>query len=179
MTKVSDYIWNDYKKWLLDQINFNKRTYSKLMDFLHNRPFEYYIKRDENRAEDGVDLRIRFSKETDINPEDEFIFSQEEPKVLEVLIALAIRVDLEYIGDPGDPNPGAFFWEMCCNLGLDDFTNRYFDWEHVDVILDGWLTRSFDRNGEGSIFPIRNPKRDQREIEMWSQLQGYLSEKYH
>lgn len=167
-------IWDEYKKWLLDLVDIsNKRVYSKLFDFLHNREFEYCINRDLNRVDDGMDLRIDFMRDKGVD-----IIDKGDPTILEVLIGLAIRVDTEYIGDPAKPNPGAFFWEMCCNLGLDQFTNRNFDWEHIDIIIDAWMSREFDYDGEGSIFPLKNPKRDQREIEIWSQLQEYLSENY-
>lgn len=167
-------VWDAYKDWLLeDKVKWDRKGYSKLMNTLHNIPFEFSMYRDDNRADDGVALRYEFLDRYDIRGDFE-----EDPMVLEVLVALAIRIEDEYIGDPSDPNPSYIFWEMCCNLELDRYTDRYFDEESIYAIIEGWLSRDFSYDGEGSIFPIKHPIQDQRKIEIWSQMQEYLSENY-
>lgn len=166
-------VWEAYKDWLLDKINWDRRGYDKLMHTLHNIPFEWSNYRDENRAYDGTALRYEFLDRYDIRGDFD-----EVPMVLEVLVGLAIRIENEYIGDPSSQNPSYIFWEMCCNLELDKYTDRFFDADSIYEIVEGWLDRDFSYDGEGSIFPIKNPIQDQRKIEIWSQMQEYLSENY-
>lgn len=162
---------DDYFDWLLDKIDFNRRGYNDLMQTLFEIPFVIIIDRDKNRELDAMDLFYEYiDSRTSIY--------RSYISVLEILIALAIRIDNEYIGDPSDPNPEHIFWEMCCNLGLEKYTNRKFNYDSVRSIIEEWLYRDFDYDGEGSIFPIKDPIQDQRKIEIWSQMQEYLSENY-
>ena len=159
-----------YIDWLMDRIGFYRKGYTKLMDLLYDIPFETVIYRDYFRADDGRDLRIDYG--------EQYFSDDDEISVLEVLIALAIRVDNEYIGDPSNPDPEFFFWEMICNLGLDKYTDRCFDRNKVCDIVETWLLREFKYDGRGSIFPIEHPIQDQRDIELWSQMQEYISENF-
>lgn len=176
MPSINKSIWADYKDWLLDQVGFSNESYDLLMDELHNSPFIFLISRDANRAEDGVYLRGDFAEERGCHPN---FAGDTECSVLEMLVALAKRIDSEYIGDPSDEHPEIIFWEMLSNLGLDKCSNRRFRRNHVQNILTIWLRRDFERNGDGSIFPIRHPNRDQTEIEIWSQMNEYLTENYN
>lgn len=160
----------NYFEWLLDRVGFRRKGYTQLMLCLFNIPFEAVIERDNNRMDDAMSLRSEYGQFS--------YFMEGIPNVLEVLIALAIRIEDEYIGDPSDLDPEPIFWEMCCNLGLERYTDRFFNSDRVYEIIVDWLDRDFDPNGEGSIFPIKNPSQDQRDVEIWSQMQEYLSENY-
>lgn len=171
-------IKDDYLRWLLNKIHFTKKNYKSLMECLNDICFSYSIARDESRVDDAYELREEFLDYIGI--EGDFEYS---PTVLEVLIALSIRIDNEYIGDPSNPNPSFIFWEMIENLGLDEYTDsKYYRYgiplNIIDEIIFTWLERRFDRDGEGSIFPLRHPSQDQRKIEIWSQMQEYLSENF-
>ena len=50
--------------------------------------------------------------------------------------------------------------------------------QRIDDILDRWIERKFSRNGKGSPFPLKKPKKDQRKVELWYQMQGYICENY-
>lgn len=158
-----------YIDWLLRTVRFNKPGYTRLIHCLFEIPYEAIIVRDENRIDDALSLRSEYPRNYNENG---------DPNVLEVLVALALRIDEEYIGDPSDPSKANIFWEMLCNLELDKQTDIHFDEELVYEIIEGWLSRDFGYDGEGSPFPIKYPIQDQTKIELWFQAQEYLSENY-
>lgn len=172
--RVNGRLWNRYKGWLLDTVGFDRPYYEKLMDYLHNRLFVFFIDFDANRAQDGVDLRDLFGLDIGY-PNLEFNCNC---CVLEMLVSLALRIENEYIGDPKEEHPERIFWEMIRNLGLSRYRDGRFDRNEVEQIVNIWLYRTFDYNGDGSIFPLRNPRTDQRQIEIWSEMNEYLTEKY-
>lgn len=167
-------MWETYGVWLVDRVGFCKKNYTRLMGQLHDTPFEVYIRNDENRAEDGLALRDEFGEYLGLNHAD----FERDCSVLEMLVALSIRIEEEYIGDPNDPHPEDIFWELVTNLGLAKYSDDNFDYDVVFDILKRWLYRDFDSDGEGSIFPVMYPDQDQTKIEIWEQMIGYLSEKY-
>ena len=179
-----DNIWNNYGEWLLNYVGFTNMStrdgrplvdqYVKLMDHLHNVPFEWKIQLDENRTKDGLALRYDFFDDCGVSGAD-----FERPCcVLEMLIGLALRISDEYIGDPSDEHPELIFWDMICNLGLDQFKNNRFDVSEVDKILYIWMRREFKSDGYGSLFPLKSATFDQRKCEIWSQMMAYLSENF-
>ncbi len=168
-------LWDEYGIWLVNHVRLRKIGYSRLMKQLHDTPFIYILERDRNRADDGISLREEFYREKDI---DIGVYDhRDDCSVLEMLVALAERIEDEYTGDPGKSHPELIFWEMICNLGLDIFDDRHFESDEVEYVLDQWMDREFLSDGAGSIFPVSNPIRDQREIEIWSQMNEYLTEK--
>ncbi len=64
--------------------------------------------------------------------------------------------------------------------------------DQVDMILDRMVERTYKRNGEGGLFPLRGPKccgdvlieegvyplRDQRGVEIWYQMCDWMLENY-
>jgi hypothetical protein len=60
--------------------------------------------------------------------------------------------------------------------------NLDMDWLDPDDILDcidRFLSRKYDYNGVGGIFPLRKgASEDQRNVEIWYQMQSYLMENY-
>ncbi len=155
-------------------MDFNR--YMSLFRTLDDIPFEYVLDRDENREFDGAGLRDDYEREYSK------IYDQEWVSVLEVLIALSIRVDNEYIGDPDDPHPEYFFMEMIGNLGLRDFRGNELnakETESVIKIVEQWLYRTFCKDGHGSPFPVKEDHRDQRNVEIWDQMISYIDENYN
>ena len=100
--------------------------------------------------------------------------------VLEMLIALAQRI--EYIlADPVfDDRTQQWFWGMIENLGLEPFANNDFyaveKKYHNNIILDRLLERRYLRTGTGGLFPLRTVHEDQTKIEIWYQMMAYLDE---
>lgn len=183
---MEEELWEDYLQYLIWRGHLEKfRGYEELFKLLQNIEFTWLIERDENRAGDGMELRDDYNVPHDIvfGERDIQIYFMEHPcSVLEMLIALAIRVDEEYLGDPADPHPEDFFWEMIKNLDLDCFTNKALQKSSkadvIQTIIRVWMDRCFAKNGLGSPFPVYNDDRDQRNLEIWDQMNSYINEKY-
>lgn len=185
-------LWNEYCSWLLKEVGFvgdfrcsrvkydagpghlYPRHYDILMRTLHDTDFYWVIKRDESRMKDGLVLRYDFFDDLEVVGG-----SFARPcSVLEMLVGLAIRIENEYIGDPGDPHPERFFWQMICNLGLNEFDNEHFDGQKVDETVTKMLNREYNSDGFGGIFPLKGDTFDCREEEIWKLAMAYLTENY-
>lgn len=169
---------NAYFKWLYDlacgDLYAEEISYRKLLMHLHNVPFRYSILRDENRAEDGIDLRRRFAYDySDINDADEYL--TDPCSVLEMMLALSLRCEENIMDDPdmGDRTK-QWFWGMISNLGLGSMSDDQYDKRYVDHILNRFLDRDYDPDGKGGLFTVRNCEYDLRDIEIWVQLLWYL-----
>lgn len=148
-------------------------TYWKLAKHLNSVPFEWFIRNDDNRAEDGKGLRDQFIDDCGIE-DIEIGWLQLECSVLEMLIALADRASFETGIEAGD-----WFWIFMENLGLRGFNDRAFDSDieqHVDEICERLILRKYQRNGAGGLFPLRHAIQDQRNVELAYQLATYLLE---
>ena len=169
-------LWDEYGIWLVNHVRFRKRGFTQLMEKLHDTEFIYILDRDRNRADDGISLREEFYREKDV---DLGVYDhRDDCSVLEMLVALAERITDEYIGNPDDLRPDLIFWDMITSLGLGHMDDRRYNNQEVNYKLHRWMYRDFDYDGRGSIFPIENPRRDQREIEIWAQMNEYLMERY-
>lgn len=178
MTEIrNSKIWHQYGDWLIHRLlkMHTVADYHRLFETLHKVEFVILIPRDLNRALDGMRLRDQFRHENDI-PDN--LFEGKKCSVLEMLTALAIRIDDEYIGNPSEPNPGYIFFTMLRNLGLDRYPDYRYDEKEVVQILNRWIDREFDDAGHGSIFPLETPFAQQTKVEIWSQMQAYLSENF-
>lgn len=170
-------LWDRYGKWLVKQVGFTNdlvsQSYTLLFEKLHDMDFTWVLDLDDSRAKDGEFLRRKYFDDLGISGN----FNQ-RCSVLEMLIGFAIRLDNDYIGDPIDPHPEDIFIEMLANLGLADLYDENFDEDQMTTICLNWMTRNFEYNGEGSVFPLRNPTCDQRECDLWTQAMAYICENY-
>lgn len=180
MSRAVHNLWDEYFDWLLKRLNLRKRGYSDLLYLLFDTPFRVILDRDVNRLKDGEYLRNRFFIDIGVSGD----FMDHPVSVLEVLLALSERIENEYIGNPSDPRPDIIFWEMLCNLGLDyagfeDNRIKYpTNLRRFHDIIDTFLDREYDFYGKGGLFPLKSVSFDQRDVEIWDQMQAYLSEKY-
>ena len=171
----------EYFNWLYrlvcDDLYTGGRSYYNLLFCLHSRDFIVLMDRDENRAEDGVDLRYRFGYENSIDGVPISAFLDCFPcSILEMMVALASRCE-EMMRDPDLGNrTGKWFWDMVINLGLYDMDDDAFDEDFVNYILDRFLNREYDRDGRGGLFTIKNSKRDLRYVEIWYQMGWHLND---
>lgn len=174
---IREELENEYFEWLADIVCHDRFaegiSYKKLLTHLHRREFTYTMKQDKNRAEDGIKLRRRFFLSSGLDDDSEYL---DGPcSVFEMMIALAIRCEETIMDDPrfGD-RTGHWFWSMVVNLGLGGMTDDNYDRKAVDKAIDILLSRSYEPNGEGGLFKIRNCKQDLRKVEIWHQLCWYL-----
>ena len=167
-----------YHDWMLDKIEANlpeHRKYKSLLSQMDDLPFIVVDIRDENRALDGKILRLEFLEDEGL---DESYLWREEPTILEVLVALSIRIEREITGEVGNDHLDRWFWIMISNLGLDKFDDEAYDKKKVTKILDNFVNRKYERNGKFCLFPLKKTDIDEKGIDLWYQMQLYLAENW-
>ena len=140
---------------------------------LYVKEFVWLIPNDDNRAEDGKELRYEFINEQGIDEVDQ-AWLDLGCSVLEMMIALARRAAFE-----SDDEVVEWFWRFIFNLGLNNHTDIAYTSateREVDNVLDTVIFRTYDADGLGGLFPLTHPRQDQRKVELWYQLAAYLSE---
>lgn len=171
-----------YFVWLYSQVGVvdspdPSASYWKLMKLLYVKEFAWIVPNDDNRAEDGRDLRLEFLAQGHISRRQ---VELEDPhwmrygcSVLELLIAFSRRLSFE-----GDGHPRTWFWQLMQNIGLENHrdSKRWRNTE-VDIVLDRIIWRTYEPNGRGGLFPMREPNEDQRGVELWYQMCSYLLER--
>lgn len=165
-----------YLNWLYGQIDdveeTNKsRTHWNLVTLMYRKEFVWFIPNDDNRVEDGRYLRHEFIEDlglADVDPD----WMELGCSVLEMLIALSRRMSFLADGEPRD-----WFWHLIDNLALRYNDRRKIPETFVDDVLTTLICRTYKRNGQGGLFPLRRARHDQREVEIWSQLSAYLTER--
>lgn len=153
-------------------------SYLKLLSHLNNCEYFPTLAMDENRADDGMDLRYRFGYENSYEGPMIATFLDDRPcSMLEMMIALSIHCEETIMDDPdaGD-RTGDWFWAMINNLGLSDMTDDRYNSNYVDDILVRFMARGYKRDGYGGLFYIPNTSRDMRNAEIWYQMCWYLDE---
>lgn len=161
----------EYYVWLTQKIDIpNNKTYLDLFERMHNVEFVWTVPNDDNRVQDGIDLRSEF---LDIRGGGELDIGG--ATCLEVLIALSRRV--AFIAGGGQ-HYRQWAWTLLKNLGLqrfsDPLTNEKLS--RVDHILHDLIWRNYSIDGRGGFFPLQNPEVDQTQVEIWYQLNAYVSE---
>ena len=148
------------------------RTYWSLFRLLFTKEFVWIVPNDDNRVEDGRDLRLEFIDDEDLSDVDP-AWMELGCSFLEMLIGLSRRLSFE--ADGGGPRE--WFWVLMGNLQLENFNDASdIPCQEIDQILDGVIWRTYKPNGSGGLFPLTNPKEDQRDVEIWYQLSAYLME---
>lgn len=153
-------------------------TYTKLLTELYNTDFQYTIPMDENRAEEGVDLRYRFGYETKCDEQVIAAYIGIRPcSVLEMMAALALYCEEHIMVDPsiGNRTP-KWFWEMIRSLGLESMDDLYFNRQYVVDQIQKFMNHQYEANGKGGLFTVNNPKYDMRFVEIWWQMNWYLND---
>lgn len=171
-----DRINDEYFNWLCELID-NRRfaksvSYRKLLMHLHNIEFTWFVPHDDNRADDGVQLRRRYAL---VQNDMSLTRHISGPcSVLEMMVALAVRcetiMDDTLMGD----RTGQWFWGMIHNLGLSPMNDSTFDRDFVDDVIARLLNREYEPDGKGGLFTVRHCPRDMRTVEIWCQLSWYL-----
>lgn len=162
-----------YFNWLCAKVNRVENptpslTYRRLLSVLHSTEFVWLLSGDDNRAEDGVDLRHRFTVESGLEPD--YIWMNTSCSLLEMLIAFSERAAFQTLISAYD-----WFWIFITNLGLSEYNDASFANEHeIGEVLYSLVWRTYEWNGSGGLFPLRRPEHDQRKVEIWYQFCEYL-----
>lgn len=170
-----------YLNWLFHEVVPRRMTPGRfkhwhLLRQMYKKEFVWLIPNDDNRVEDGRELRREFFKETGAQFDDEW--SDLGCSLLEMLIALSRRLAFE-----ADGTPREWFWALLRNMRVDDFIDPFYEdlpekiENAVDTALDKLVWRQYEYDGTGGgLFPLVYPDRDQRDVEIWYQLNAYLLE---
>jgi len=145
-------------------------TYLRLFRALYSTEFVWLISGDDNRLEEGLELRSTFLRESRLD-QDPLWFS-EPCSVLETLIAFAQVIEFET-----ELTTKEWFWIMLENLNLAYLSDNQLGVGIVcEEILNTFIWRLYDENGFGGLFPIENPCEDQRNVEIYYQFCVYVVE---
>jgi hypothetical protein len=168
---------DQYLEWLYAQVASVKqknpsRSYWTLMRQLYTKEYIWLVPNDDNRMQDGLDLRLEFM--------DEDVWSEEWMSLgcsmLELFIGLSRRLAFEAEGEARD-----WFWQLLNNLDLSDLNDHIYHEgtrtvNRVDRILDNVIWRTYNKDGSKGLFPLKHPDEDQRDVEIWYQMSAYLLE---
>jgi len=183
-----DNVRERYLRWLCGLVGLHNRrglSYWILARKLFQTPYVVRIGSDRDREYDGCNLRYIFSHECCPGTPDRITNMLEGPcSVLEMLVAFSMRID-DWLNGGDEKERQRWFFQMLRNLKLVEYNDgacssmdgRDFA-EHVEMKLDIWMEGRYRWNGEGGIFPLRMADQDQRKVDLWYQLQGYLRENY-
>lgn len=173
---------NRYFEWMyklvLNERYSKHRSYRKLISYLNDISFRVLVSMDENRSEDGINLRYRFGYEEGYSePTIANLIDDHPCSVLEMMIALSMRFEEETMFNPDAGNRlGQWFWDMIINLGLVGMDDNRFDRHLVEAVINRMLDRDYEPNGKGGLFIVNNRNRDLRTVEIWYQACWYFDE---
>ncbi len=152
-------------------------TYWKLLKQLYDKPFVWFVYRDDNRTENGKELRLDFLRQEGLSRSDvDSDWIELGCSFLELMIAMAAKLQFDL--DP-DSTLAYWFWEeLIENIGLRQCHDAS-GFEHCDVeeVLNRVIFRQYEPDGSGGFFPLQNPPQDQRSVELWYQLGAYAIER--
>ena len=167
-----------YFEWLYSQVadleaEDPSLTYFKLLKKLFTKEAVWIVPNDDNRLEDGKDLRFEFIREKHVGASNRE-WADLGCSVLELMMGLSRKLEFEAGGEPH-----YWFWKMIENLKLRIYSDdRPFPEQLVDDILDMMLWRTYKKNGRGGLFPLRRTQKDQTKIELWYQAAEYVQEQH-
>ena len=158
----------------------NNRHFKMLLEQLYCMEFYSLVPNDDNRGVDGEQFRTLF---IDKEGPSRSLFVPEGPcRVLEMLIGLAYRLEFEMLGGRFERPASAWFWVLIDNLGLKWCDNEAYlkdiTVDQVDVIVLNMLERRYNEDGNGGLFPLIDPQKDQRRVEIWYQMSAWVIENY-
>lgn len=165
----------EYFKWLCDHIRTpnNGRTYYGMLEIMYQKEFVWVVGNDENRIEDGRDLRLFYLDSLHRENRGDHRSLRDPVSFLEVLIGLSARVAFMVSG-----NANEWAWKLIENLRLhrmsDPLTERQVD--KINDILDTVIWRTYEINGWGGFFPLTLSEHDQTQLEIWNQMAAYIEE---
>ena len=169
-----------YFQWLCKSVSNTPKTgheaFNKLLAQLFDRSFTATYSPDIDRIMDGLQLRIIFAEETNVDPR-ELNEELQYCSVLEVMVALAKRCEASIMSNysVGD-RTGQWFWGMVASLGLGRMNDLDYDPQFVDTQLTRLIKREYQPNGEGGLFTVFSTNDDMRTLSIWTQLNLYLNE---
>ncbi len=174
MTKQISY---DYYGWLISQIKTpNSRTFLELFERLHNVEFVWTVPNDDNRVQDGLDLRNEYLNtlpRVSAREIASFNSALHGCTMLELLVSLSRRVAFTAGGEAED-----WAWQLLQNLRLHKMSDPLTAEKasRIDEAVDTVIWRTYQRDGRGGFFPLKWAEQDQTKVEIWYQMNKYVME---
>lgn len=166
---------HEYLQWLYALVESARpgHSYDLLFENLYRIQFRTKIDLDLNRAESSLDLKRSFLVQRGYYIDN---YMSDRVSVLEVLIKLAY--DMGDVTSRPDKVP-EFFFELLENLGIDFTDDEYVPKDEKDTYVYKVCQKLINRrySSSGFLFPLLNPKQDQRKVELWYQMHAYIIEK--
>lgn len=167
-----------YFNWLCSQVATARYRlrYSKLLTKLYFADYEWTIPNDANRADDGMGLRYLFAQENDYSEaEMECTMAQKQCCVLEMMVALVIRCESDYLGNPDVvDHKMSVFMEMLKSMDIHTMENDVYNDGIVENALVKFMSHQYSPDGKGSIFYVPQAAIDMRKEELWSQMNQWV-----
>lgn len=165
---------SEYVGWLCSQIQPRRtsKTYDELYELLWTTEFMSFVDNDINRISDALELWVEFFHYKGLEVEYEHVLG-ERCSVLELIVSLSRRLAFQA---GGEQEQWAF--QLITNLGLDHLSGQITRNNLVKAqqILDDFIWRNYESNGVGGLFPLKAPREDQTEVEIWYQMHAYIEE---
>lgn len=176
-----------YFDWMMEKVENSYEpggagTHRLLLRRLHELEFYTVLPRDEDRIQDGLDMREDYSNDCRIIPWDDA--ERYSPcSMLEIMVSMCWRFETNVMSNDLYGNRfGKWFWMMIENCGLSFLNDRSYTYDadnYVAAVMRRICDRSYEANGDGSFFPLREPRGDMRKTDLWYQLQWYVTENFH
>lgn len=178
----------DYLCWLMNEGQIEAEGpegYLHLCEALQGIYFVSLVEFDENRVEEGKELREEWADSFcgDISAlEGELI--PYTCTALEMIIVMARRMYFEMSDSQYEAGIGKWVTELLENAGLAYWRNDIFETDpeysqnRIRATVNSIIYRRYLYNGEGSFFPVSYSRTDVRKQELLVQMNNYLAENY-
>jgi hypothetical protein len=181
-------------EWPIEEVYFNwlyskvastdtptpSLTFYTLLHALHSNEFVWIVPGDDNRAEDGLDVRREFFVQRRVNDDENWVYLG--CSVLEMIIAFSRKAEFET-----SLSQREWFWIFMTNLEIASFNDGVFSslpthdssklLEHLQELITIFVWRTYTKKGLGGMMPINSAKKDQTKVEIWYQFCDYVVEK--
>lgn len=166
-----------YLNWLHSLVESARpgKTFLLLFKELHRTTFraDPKVPLDENRIVDALAIKKQFLVDVLMNPEEDDDINR--VSVLEILILLAHNMGEITSNESNIPQ---YFFDLIGNLGIEIPDEDYYPYDDVNhkvyTVVMRFIKRRYNYNG--LLFPLKNPHKDQRTVELWFQMNAYLIE---
>lgn len=185
MAEPTMFLWGQYLQWVclskvkMEMTEFTR--YNALINTLADIPFTYIHPMDENRYNDAISMRKEFEgvTESDLSTSPGYI---DQPTVFEVIAALANRCERQLMRNVqlGDRTK-LWFYEMLTNLDVLKWDFEHLRYEYKDDVyqkVNRWMKREIEKDGTGGLFPLKHPRTNQKNEQLWNQMMAYLQENW-
>jgi len=165
----------EYLHWLEPQLTDGNRSYWGILNLMFDTPFfwdpDRSVPMDDNRLQDGLDLRVEFAREVHIRPKTMDSFG--DCSFLEVLVGLSRRLAFA----AGGQAPG-WAWLLFSNLDLHRLSDPLTTPKQrkAEEIMRVAMERTYAPDGTGGFFPLAWPDEDQTKVELWYQMNAFIEE---